>query len=487
MNTERLKAGKEKAEKPAAKKQRPDPARLCAARVLADVVLEHAFSNESLDRHLRSADLTREEAAFATALTYGTLSRYPALDLQLNKLLEKKLDSLDVWVGICLRLGAWQILYSYATPASAAVNESVKLCRYFGKESATGLVNAVLRKLDRARIEGKITFRSKEIGPSLGLSTELFGLFRKWYGEEAAVSIGRAFLDDDVWLTLRVNPRQGSVEELRAAFLGNGAEVENGRYLPGALRIKGGERHLDELEAYRTGLFMVQDEAAQLCGVLSGCEKAKEIIDVCAAPGGKTCDFAERSPDGARILAMDLNMERLQKLKQNAERLGLHITCLERDASQSDLAQNLRAEGLLSAEGADFVLADVPCSGLGLLRRKAEIRLRMSYEELLRFPPLQQKILETAASLVRVGGHLMYSTCTLNPQENENLVRSFLSSQAGRNFRIKPLSGKLPPKLRADLSKEESSRRLLEEGFILLRPDLVSLDGFFIALMEKEA
>lgn len=111
----------------------------------------------------------------------------------------------------------------------------------------------------------------------------------------------------------------------------------------------------------------------------------------------------------------------------------------------------------------------------------------MAYEELLRFPPLQQKILETAASLLRVGGHLMYSTCTLNPQENENLVRSFLNSQAGRNFRLLPLSGKLPPKLYADLSKEESSRSLLDEGFILLRPDLVPLDGFFIALLEKEA
>ena len=393
-----------------AKRERPEPARLCAARVLADVLLEHAFSNESLDRHLRSSELSREEAAFATALTYGTLSRWPALDLQLNKLLERRLDSLDTWVGICLRLGAWQLLYSYATPASAAVNESVKLCRYFGRESATGLVNAVLRKLDRAREKGEIHFKSKEIGPSLGLSTELFGLFRKWYGEEAAVRIGRAFLDDDVWLTLRVNPRRGSLEELRTAFLSIGAETEYGRYLPGALRVKGGEVHLDELDAYQKGLFMVQDEAAQLCGVLSGCEEAKEIVDVCAAPGGKTCDFAERSPAGARILALDQSFPRLQKLRQNAQRLGLEITCLECDASRPDLAQHLRSEGMLSAEGADFVLADVPCSGLGLLRRKAEIRLRMAYTELLRFPPLQQKILETAASLVRVGGHLMYST-----------------------------------------------------------------------------
>lgn len=462
--------------------QKTEPARLLAARVLYEVMEEGAFSNESLDRHLRMSELEPLERSFAAAVVYGTLSRLFAIDLQLSKVMSKPLDCLDAYVRACLRIGAWQILYAYSVPASAAVNESVKLCRYFGRESATSFVNGVLRTLSRT----EVNFSKRELGPSLGLSTEMFGVFKKWFGEQSALALAGAFLGEDVQVTIRCNRKLTNPKALIESLEQEGVSCVPSAYLSHCLKIRTSSKRLDQLSAYQKGWFMVQDEAAQLCGELSGAETAEVLLDLCAAPGGKTCDLAERMPDSASITGLDLSEERLKKARQNAERLRLPIQFKAMDAADPELKSKLIRSGLLPESGADFVLADVPCSGLGLLKRKPEIRQRMHYEDMLRFPEIQRSILQRASELCAPGGSLMYSTCTINPAENEEVVLSFLSSAAGRNFHAADLKPLIPQALLKPLLADDATSRVLQHGFLQLRPDLTPTDGFFIALLKRE-
>lgn len=462
------------------KARAPEPARLLAYHVLREVTEEGAFSNQSLSQHLLLTDLNQQSRAFATALVYGTLSRLSAIDYQLRKYLEKPLESYDPEVIACLRLGAWQIFYSYSVPKAAAVDESVKLCRHIRKSSASSLVNAVLRRLP----QGEPEFPKAQLGVSLGLGNELFGLFKSWFGEKEALEIARACLKEEKAITLRPNRRKGGQAACLRSLKSQGCDVREGFMLPESISLIRSPLRIDELEAYKQGLFMVQDEAAQLCGALAPLRRAQLILDLCAAPGGKTCDLAERMPETAEIWGFDRSEERLQRARENAERLGLKIHFEVLDSSAVDLSQELR-QILSQAALADFVLCDVPCSGLGLLGRKPEIRQRISYEDLKRFPPIQMQILERGAELVKPGAYLMYATCTLNPAENEELVRAFLASAQGQSYRSVLRRQNIPAGVLRLLEEDSASCELLNEGFLSLRPDLLPCDGFFIALLQR--
>ena len=462
------------------KKEKVDPARLLAWRVLEEVNQSGAFSNESLNRFFTYSDLSKQSKQFATALVYETLSRQEGLDLVLEKYCKRPIESLEHEVLNVLRLGLWQLLYSFSVPESAAVDESVKLCRYLGKESATSLVNAVLRSVNRE----EQSFNRKELGPSFGLSKELFGMFRKWYGEEHACSIAEAFLQRDYTLSLRPNRKIYTGEELRAALQKEGCTVEEGTWLKETTKLLKMPGRLEDLSLFNKGAFSIQDEAAQFCGHISKAENCLTILDLCAAPGGKTFDFEERAPKEANVLGLDFSEDRLFTARENAERLGHSSRFLQADACDlTEVMKVLKAESM-PLEGVDFVLADVPCSGLGLLGRKPEIRQRMNYEAIQVFPPLQKQILETAFACVRAGGRVMYSTCTLNPEENEEQVHALLERHPGK-LRSLDIRTSLPEALLQRLEADENSKKLLDEGMLLLRPDLTETDGFFIAVLEK--
>lgn len=464
------------------KREKIDKARLLALRVLSEVNEEGAFSNESLDRHFLLSSLDSREKAFASALVYGTLSRQFGLDIQIKRFSRIATEAMDPEVRNILRLGAWQIYYSFSVPKTAAVDESVKLCRYMGKSSAAGMVNAVLRGLSRS----EPVFNRRERGPSLGLSKEMFGYFRKWYGEETAAAIAQSFLDQDYSFSLRCNCKRISVPDLKQMLTEEGCAVEDGRWMERALRIRSLRLSLNDLQSFRDGLWMVQDEAAQLVGALSGAERAAVALDLCAAPGGKSLDLYERMPEGAVIAGIDISDERLQKARENALRMRADVRFYAADASSRNLLKELAGLNPAFGRGADIVLADVPCSGLGLLGRKPEIRLRIEHEKLQRFPAIQDAILHAAAPCVRAGGTLIYSTCTLNPEENEERVRAFLSSEEGREFTPPASLPGLPSALKEILRKDERCVSLLRESMLLLRPDLSGTDGFFIAVLERK-
>lgn len=464
------------------KKNLTDEARLLALQVLIEVNENGAFSNESLNRFFVPSGLDARERAFATALVYGTLSRQYGLDIQIDRFSAIPVDDMDPEVRNILRLGAWQIYHSFSVPANAAVDESVKLCRFMGKTSATGLVNAVLREMTR----NKPFYNRKETGPSLGLSKEMFGFFRKWYGEETAIAIAESFLNRDFSITIRVNPKKNTAEELSDILENEGCAVSDGLWLERALRIDTGKARIDELESFKAGRWMVQDEAAQLVGAVSHAEQVLTVLDLCAAPGGKTLDLAERLPADGTVLGIDISDERLEKARENARRMESNVEFMVADATDEELFRKIANEYPVFQHGADLVLVDVPCSGLGLLGRKPEIRQRISYEEIKRFPPLQDQILQAASLCVKKSGRLIYSTCTLNPEENEERIRAFLGTERGRDFiAADDLSG-LPRILEQSLRSDASTSALLDEGMILLRPDLSKTDGFFIAVLERK-
>lgn len=460
-----------------------DPARLAALKAVHQVIQQEAFSNEVIEKSADFKQLDPQERAFASALVYGALNRRLALDKIIADQASRPLNKINPLVLNILRLGVWQLLYSYSVPTFAAVDETVKLCAASGRKSAKPFVNAVLRNIEPE----KIRWRTKDKGIELGLGNELFGLFRKWYGEPVAIDLGNYFLRDDFDLSLRVNTRKTGSAELKQKLESEGALVEEGHYFPAALRLKVQDLRLDELASFQQGLFMVQAEAAQAVGAVSLAEDCRSIIDLCAAPGGKSCDIAMRMPPGARLLALDLSPERLELAKVNAERLGFKLDFASQDATDPAYPTKLKQRYGYLAQGADLILLDVPCSGLGLLARKPELRWRVGYEDLLRFPPLQREMLRLAAQMTRPGSRLIYSTCTLNPAENDELVAEFLAGPEGQVFVREDIRPRLPRKLLHTLEEDANLAELLAQGYLLFRPDITGGDGFFICSLLRSA
>lgn len=463
-------------------KAKADKARIAAAEVLCDVFLQDAFSNESLEKNQSISSLRKEERAFATAMVYGCLTYRIPIDFILAKQSDRKLEKIDPLVLIILRMGVWQICYSYAVPKFAAVDESVKLCRYFRRPRSAAFVNAILRRID----PGAITWRTKDKGIELGLGNELFGLFKKWFGDEEAIPIAESFLKNHFDICLRVNRKYTDPERLSRSLASEGAKIKPARYFSHALYLDLGEKRMEEFESFKDGLFMVQEEAAQAVGLVSHAEEKKILLDLCAAPGGKSCDLAERMPPEARLIAIDISERRLDLARENAKRLRLDLDFFVADAADSDFSRRLLASYPFLKNGADLLLVDVPCSGLGLLARKPELRWRVGYEDLKRFPPIQRQLLENAAGLCAKGGEIVYSTCTLNPAENHELVQSFLAGKKGEQFSLLPIKNRLPDSLIADLQANRYTSSLLEENFLLFRPDVSGGDGFFIAVLKKK-
>lgn len=458
------------------KEQGCDPARLLVVQVLYAVNVQGAYSQQALDQALQAADLGAQERAFATAVIYGSLSYQTALDAQLERFGSLPLAKLSPWIVQVLRSGLWQLAYAFSVPASAAVDEAVKLARYFEGERATGYVNGLLRRLSKETMH----FAKRHEGIALGLGNELYGMFKSWFGEEAHGLVS-AMNRAPEGLGLRVNPKKGSRESCQARLADEGIFCQPSRFLETALRCQFQGRSPAQLASFQAGEFFLQDEAAQLAVALLAPEGHGPVIDLCAAPGGKVAAMAERMGEGAYLLANDLQMARLEQLHENIERLGLAtVRVMQGDASSEDFHARIKAQGHPAHYA--YVLADVPCSGLGLLRRKPEIRHRMGYQEVKRFLPLQAALFDRAAELTAPGGFLMYSTCTLNPAENQEQLAAFLARHPEMQaVDLRPRLAALP----VSSLLQEDEWALAAAGQLTLRPDRHDCDGFFIALLQK--
>lgn len=390
-------------------------ARLTAVKLLLKMESSASYSNILLDSALSEQGLSEREKAFAAALFYGVTERRLTLDYiieQNSRIPFRKLEKEAVAV---LRAGFYQLLYMPSVPESAAVNESVKLCRKLKAFGAEGFVNGMLRSFIR---NGKqISFEGLDEVKTLSLKYSCpEWIAAKWlreYGEENAIKAMEASLGAPP-LYARVNSTKVTDDELVNLLKKEGVKAERNPRLNGCIRLeKAGE--IEQLEAFKAGLFHIQDVSSQLCCLTLRPIVNETVIDICAAPGGKTFTLAELMGNNGRVLSLDLYDGRVNLIAQGAKRLGLRIV---------EAKQNNAVKFSEELPQADRVLCDVPCSGLGVIRRKPEIKYK-SEEEFEELPRLQRAILEVSSRYVKEGGTLVYSTCTLSRAENDEVARDF--------------------------------------------------------------
>lgn len=390
-------------------------ARLAAYRLIAKVE-DSAYSNIALDAAFKDSTLSERDKAFAARLFYGVCERKITLDHVISAYLSQPLEKLDRQVRTVLEMGAYQLMYM-DVPDSAAVNESVQLIKKLKKSSAAGLVNAVLRRIIR---EGKKIppvkgGRYDEMSVNYSCPKELVQRICEGYGEENARALLESALMPSV-CTLRVNTLKTDADSLISSLAGRGISAAKSDFDPNAV-ICENLRDVENDPDFAAGNYHVQDYSSQLCCKAVSPEEGDTVIDICAAPGGKTFTMAEMMGGKGSIFACELHEKRTGLIRRGAERLGIScITAVTNDA-------RVHNDKLPFA---DKVLCDVPCSGYGVIRGKPEIRYK-PLSEADRLPEIQLDILRSAAEYVKDGGLLVYSTCTVNIEENERVIEKFLA------------------------------------------------------------
>ncbi|MCL4523341.1 MAG: 16S rRNA (cytosine(967)-C(5))-methyltransferase RsmB [Acidobacteria bacterium] len=447
------------------------PARRIAFDILRRVEAEGAFAGELLHAKLSGAraQIKREDAALATELTQGVLRWQRLLDFLIARQTGKPTATLDIEVLLALRLGMYQLRFLSRVPGSAAVNESVELVKAARKRSAAPLVNAVLRKAPREAIE-------KLLPPDLAPESRLGivhshpdWLVRRWltrFGETRAVALLEANNRAPRLACAVHQPAQR--EAMEQEFRHAGMEVEPGAWLRNSLLIRSGNPAASE--SFRRGWFSIQDEASQMVAHLLDVREDDSVLDICAAPGGKTAILARAAGPQSLVVAADLHAHRLQALLTTLARLNI--------ASVRRVALDATSP-LPFGRSFARILLDAPCSGTGTLARNPEIRWRLQPADLSDLQRRQVALLKNALVLLASGGRLVYSTCSLEPEENELVVDEAL--QAVRGFHRVHASGALEPHLR-----EGASTTRLFDGVFRTFPPEHGTDGFFAAAVEHE-
>ena len=403
-----------------------DKARLSAVKVVHAVTAQGAYANVALAQTIRQEKLTDLDRRFCTELVYGTTKAGASLDWKLSKYLTRPIEKVDEKILAVLRVAMYQIFFLDRVPNSAAVNEAVELTKKFSSIGASKFVNGVLRAA--VREPSKSDFPTDDSVESIALRTFhpawLVKLFVEEFGIDAAKKIC-AESNSEPPLCLRTNFLKATREEILSEL-----EKFSAQGVPSKLAAEGiivtSHGALDKFTPLKFGKCQVQDESSMTVAPMLEPKAGDFVIDCCAAPGGKTTHIAELMKNRGRIVAADIFDVKLEHIRQNAKRLGIKII--------EPILLDAREIGEKYFEQADKVLVDAPCSGLGVIRRKADIRWKKNLAEIETLPKLQLEILNSAAKAVKRGGTLLYSTCTIIRRENEDVVEKFLA--ANPNFKL---------------------------------------------------
>ncbi len=444
-----------------------------ALRVLMDVESKKAYANLALNAALEETETGKPDRALTTELVYGTLRTLNTLDWALGARLRRPLSSLPVPVRNILRLGAYQLLFMQRIPESAAVNESVKLARRYGHAGTVKFVNGVLRNLARDGADLEYPDPAGEPVEYLSLRySHPRWLVRRWldeFGFEAAEAM-LAVNNRPAPNTVRVNTLKTDTGSLQTLLRGQGIETGKGKYADNCLHL-GGFVSLGAIPQFKAGLFQVQDESSILVGQALSPEPGARVIDVAAAPGGKTTHLAQLMQNKGEIIALDVHEHKINLIKDNCRRLGVEI-------ARPVLADARKAPDLYPGLTADYVLVDAPCSGLGVLRRRPDARWRKEETQIMELAELQGQILDAAHRMLAPGGVLVYSTCTVTGEENLGQVKAFLAKY--HEYEPESLVGLLPESLNHD--------NTMAGGYLQILPHVHDgLDGFFMARLRKRA
>ena len=434
-----------------------------ACQSLFTVCQDKGYSNIIVSQTLQKYKLVDRDRRFYTELVYGTLRHLNYLDWIITAVSTRKIIKLDPICLVILRMGLYQIFCLTKVPESAACNESVKLATRFGNKGMAKFVNGILRNGIRRRMEFNIPTLEENTILHLSLTYhQQQWLIKKWiadYGTEETVALCRYF-ETIPRLCIRANTTKISRDELLHNLQQRDMDAEIAPYAPEGIYLNT-IPSIHDIPELQQGLAFIQDESSMLVAHVLDPKSNEVIFDVCAAPGGKTTHIASLAGDTSIVYGCDIYDHKLQLIEKNAQHLGL--------SNVRVLLQDAATIGEIYADRADRVLVDAPCSGLGVLKRKLDLRWRKKPMDLKRLPELQLTMLESASKCVKPGGILVYSTCTMNDDENVHVVEAFLK----RHPEFKP-------------EKASDYCSIYKEGsYIQLLPQIDNLDGFFIARLRR--
>lgn len=444
-------------------------ARYLAYKILFDIEVNGNYSNMALNKYLNEAGLDDQDKGFVTELVYGIIEKKRYLDYMINKVSKIKVRKMQHSVKLVLRMGVYQLVYMDGVTDYAAINESVNIMKKLDKRSAS-FVNAVLRNISRNLDE------VKDISLNTVDKLAIYYSYEKWivenlvkeYGFERTEAILRA-LSQKPNIYLRVNrtklrPGQSMdylVGQIIGRLIDQGLEASRVEGLEEAIKVKG-LKSIDKHPLFREGYVSVQDISSILVAKVMDPKRESRVLDLCAAPGGKSTHIGELMENTGHLISQDIFDHKIKLMNIYAKRLGLK----NMEAKLVDaLVLNEDYIGKF-----DYVLCDVPCSGMGIVRRKPEIKYKKE-EEVENLPDLQYQILENASSYLKEGGILIYSTCTIFKQENTDVVDRFLNNH--KDFDLD------------DLGPIKEFLGIGDKGLVKILPDRYEMDGFFISRMKK--
>ncbi|KOP82089.1 16S rRNA methyltransferase [Bacillus sp. FJAT-21945] len=448
------------------KKERKKNVRETALDLLETIEKNQAYSNLLLNNAIKKNEINQKDIGLLTELTYGTLQRRMSLDFYLEPFLNgnKKVES---WVKQLLRLTLYQMVYLDKIPDRAAIFEAVEIAKQKGHKGISGMVNGVLRNIQRQGLPSIETLEDPIERLSIETSHPLW-LVKRWVdqlGIEQAKQMCEINLTAPLQ-TARVNLTKISKEDCILKLNEEGFQVEASPVLPEAIKCYRG--NLANSVAFKEGYITIQDESSMLAAYALGAEVNERILDACAAPGGKSTHIAEKMQNTGQVISLDLHEHKVKLIKENATRLEL--TNIEPSALDSRKVQEH-----FEKESFDRILLDAPCSGLGVMRRKPDMKYTKKEEDLMQLSSIQLNLLKAVSPLLKKGGILVYSTCTVDREENQLVVESFLKNDVDFEEDL-TIKDRMPAAIRP-----------LVNGFELqILPQDIGSDGFYIACLRKK-
>jgi len=437
-----------------------------ALRVLYEIQVKKAYSNIALNQELKQQEYASNERGFMTELVYGVLENQIYLDYVIGQFSSTKLKKIHPMTLNILRMGLYQLLFLDKVPPSAAVNEAVNLAKKYAKASS-GFVNGILRSVQRSGGDIPLPDPQKDLTDYLSVKYS----HPQWMVEALLKHLTPAFTaalleanNETPPFNVRVNTLKTTVAQCIASLEEMGIQVEQSPHLPEALTLKGIPQ-LQQIPLLKKGLIYIQDMGSMLISRVLDPQPGELVLDLCSAPGGKTTHLAQLMENRGRIIARDIHPHKVKLIAANAKAQGASVIEPQVfDATQLD--HSLVGQG-------DRVLIDAPCSGLGIIRRKPEIKYRKTLEDLGELNQLQLRILEQGAKYLKPGGTLVYSTCTIEPMENQGVVEVFLKSNP--DFKLEDLGSAYP-----HLIPGEGHGAMIQ-----LYPSIHGTDGFFMAKLKR--
>jgi len=445
-----------------------DPAREAALKILYEINEKGAYSNIALNKYFSSEELREIDRSFVTELVYGTVKWKLTLDRVIAAYSNIRMERLSPWILNILRLGAYQILKMTRVPDSAACNESVNLAGRYGHKASAGYVNAVLRSIARNGVQAAIPSKERDLTGYLSVQYS----YPKWLADKYVGLFGPEFAEslldagnETPELTIRANTLRIIPEELVQELKKEGVEAAAGKYVREAVVVKS-TVSVAKLKAFQDGLFQVQDESSMLPVIVLAPQPGETVLDACSAPGGKATHMAQLMQNKGTVIARDVHEHKLKLIDSAADRLGINIVKSElHDAAIPDPPHE---------KAFDRILLDAPCTGLGIIRRKPDIKWARETKGIESITKLQKTLIQTVSEALKPGGVLVYSTCTVLPEENEEIVRSFLENN--RDFIEDNIAPFLPDTLAV----------YARGGMLQIYPNRDGVDGFFMARLRRK-